>query len=396
MDTNQKPISELMIRTVCEVSTDFSAAQVLELMHRKSVSSVLVVEERLTLGIVTERDVVRNLHRVGGLQGLSCADLMQAPVVTVEQTENCMDVYHLMSGRRIRHIAVTDAEGLLVGVISEGDILRDFGVEYYMRFHDVGGAMASDVGLLPESASVAEVVALMDQGRHSCVFAVDAARRPLGVLTERDIVRLCHLHENPERLTLTETMSKPVKTVQQADLLHDAVKTMDQAHIRRLAVVDANDSVCGVLTHHEVVSGLEGQYVSYLKDMLQRQEEVLESRQTVVDQKQMLENILRSATGTAVVATDRACRIAFCNPTVATMPKLQDFATPGRDLRDVLARLGWPGCTEVLLPGALRDGRVHSQALDWTVGTDSYHAELQISLLIDDANLPQGYLLLLR
>jgi CBS domain-containing protein len=396
MDTNKKPISELMVRTVCEVSTDYSAAQVLELMHRKSVSSVLVVEDRLTLGIVTERDVVRNLHRVGGLQGLNCADLMQAPVVTVEQTENCMDVYHLMGSRRIRHIAVTDAEGLLVGVVSEGDILRDFGVEYYMRFHDVGGAMSTDVGLLPESASVAEVVALMDQGRHSCVFAVDAARRPLGVLTERDIVRLCHLHQNPERLSLGETMSKPVRTAQQADLLHDAVKAMDQAHIRRLAVVAADGSVCGVLTHHEVVSGLEGQYVVYLKDMIQRQEEALQSKQAVVSQKELLENILRSASGTAVIATDLECRVSYCNPAVAAMPKLQAFATPGRDLREVLASLGWPGCAEVLTHGALRDGRSHSQSLSWTAGGDAFRADLQVSLLIDDANRPQGYLLLVR
>lgn len=396
MNTNKKPISELMTRTVCEVATDSSAAQILELMHRKSVSSVLVVEDRLTLGIVTERDVVRNLHRVGGLQGLSCADLMQAPVVTVEQTEDRMEVYHLMSSRRIRHIAVTDAAGRLVGVVSEGDILRDFGVEYYMRFKDVGGAMSSDVGLLPETATVAEAVALMDARRYSCVFAVDVAGRPLGVLTERDIVRLCHQHENPQRLSLGATMSKPVQSVRPDDLLHDAVKLMDQNHIRRLAVVDADGGVCGVLTHHEVVAGLEGQYVSYLKDMLRRQEEALEIKQAAVNEKELLESILRSAGATAIVATDLDGRIAYINPAVAAMPKLRAFGTPGGDMLEVLTRLGWPGCGAVLNEEVLADGRVHCEMLEWTAGGDAFQAELQISLLIDDGNRPQGYLLLAR
>lgn len=391
-----KPISELMTRTVCEVSTDVSAAQILELMHRKSVSSVLVVEDRLTLGIVTERDVVRNLRNKGGLRGLGCADLMQAPVITVEQTAHCVDVYHLMSGRRIRHIAVTDAEGRLVGVVSEGDILRDFGVEHYMRFKDVGGAMSAAVGLLPEVAIVAEAVALMDSHRYSCVFAVDAARRPLGVLTERDIVRLCHLHENPERLSLRETMSSPVRSVRPDDLLHDAVKLMDQAHIRRLAVVDAEGGVCGVLTHHEVVAGLEGQYVTYLKDMLRRQEEAMEIKQTVVSEKTLLENILRSACATAIVATDLDGRIAYINPAVAAMPKLRAFGTPGGDMLEVLTRLGWPGCGAVLNQETLADGRVHCEMLEWTAGGDAFQAELQVSLLIDDGNRPQGYLLLAR
>jgi len=396
MEMNKKPISELMTRTVCEVATDASAAQILELMQRKSVSSVLVVEERLTLGIVTERDVVRNLSRAGGLKSLGCTDLMHAPVVTVFETENCMDVYHLMGGLRIRHIAVTDADGLLVGVVSESDILRNFGVEYYMRFKDVAGAMAVDVGLLPESATVAEVVALMDERRYSCVFAVDAARRPLGVLTERDIVRLCHEHDSPEGLTMGATMSKPVRSVKQEDLLHDAVKLMADAHIRRLAVVDADGSVCGVLTHHEVVNGLEGHYVAYLKDMIYSQEKALQSKQAVVNEKRLLENIMRSASGTAVISTDLTCRVNYCNPAVAAMPKLQALATPGQDLAEALMQLGWADCRAVLTPETLRDGRMHRQELQWTAGADTLRVELQVTLLVDEKNQPQGYLLLAR
>lgn len=391
-----KPISELMTRTVCEIRMDFSAAQILELMQRKSVSSVLVVEDRLILGIVTERDVVRNLHRSGGLKSLSCADLMQAPVITVEQTERAMDVYHMMDGRRIRHIAVTDADGLLVGVVSESDFLRDFGIEHYMRFKDVGGAMSAAVGLLPVGATVGAAVALMDERRQSCVFAVDAEGRPLGVLTERDVVRLCQQHDDPQGLTLGETMKSPVRTTPREALLHDVVKSMDAAHIRRLAVVDERGAVCGVLTHHEIVGGLEGEYVTYLKDMIQTQEKVLISRQVAINEKQLLENILRSAVGTAVVATDMECRIVHCNPAVAAIPKLRHFGAPGQDVREILARMGWADCGAVLAPEVLRNGRMHSAALAWNEGEDRLRVELQVSLLIDDRNQPQGYLLLAR
>lgn len=396
MDTDKKPISELMTRTVCEVSTSHSAAQILELMQRKSVSSVLVVEDRLTLGIVTERDVVRNLHRSGGLRSLGCADLMQAPVVTVDQTERAMDVYHMMDGRRIRHIAVTDGEGLLVGIVSESDFLRDFGIEHYMRFKDVGGAMSAAVVLLPQTATVAEAVALMDERRQSCVFAVDAAGCPLGVLTERDVVRLCHLHDDPQALTLGETMKSPVSTTHRDALLRDVVKSMDEAHIRRLAVTDDSGAVCGVLTHHEIVGGLEGEYVSYLKDMIQNQEMALISRQSVVNEKQLLENILRSAVGTALIATDLECRIVHCNPAVAAIPKLRHFSAPGKDVRDILAGMGWADSGKVLTPEVLRNGRLHSEALAWSEGDDRLRVELQVSLLIDDGNQPQGFLLLAR
>lgn len=396
METTRKPISEIMTRTVCQVTTSFSASQILELMSKKSVSSVLVVEDGLTLGIITERDVVRNLHRSGSLRGLGCADLMQAPVVTVEATANCLDVYHLMGGRKIRHIAVTDAEGQLAGVVSEGDILRDFGIEYYTRFKDVGGAMNSDVCLLPESASVGEAVALMDQRRQSCVFAVDGARRPTGVLTERDIVRLCHQNEQPDSLPLGVVMSRPVRTATTDDLLHEAVQVMEGAGIRRLAVVDREGSVRGVLTHHEVVTGLEGQYVAYLKDRVQRQETALQDSHDVAGEKRFLESILRSMAGTAVVVTDLHCRIVYGNASVAANPRLRAFAANGTDVREILTTLGWPECSLVLTPSALSAPATRNQRLEWTSGDGQCGFELQIALLRDEGNQAAGYLLLLR
>lgn len=396
MKTEHKPISELMTRKVCEVPTDWSAVRILEQMQRMAVSSVLVVEDRLTLGIITERDIVRNLHRKGGLKSLSCTDLMQAPVVTVEQSEKCLDVYHLMDGRRIRHIAVTDGDGLLVGIVSEGDILRDFGVEHYMRFKDVGGAMSTDVVLLPESATLGEAVALMDERRQSCVFAVDAARRPLGVLSERDIVRLCHEHDDPQSLTLGATMKGPVRSTHRDALLHDVVKSMEAAHVRRLAVLDGEGGICGVLTHHEIVHGLEGQYVSYLKDMIQEQEAALEGRQVAVSEKRLLDNILRSAVGTAVIAADLEGRIEYCNPAVAAMSKLAIFTRPECQLFEALATLGWSDARQLLTPQALANGRLHTQLLAWMADGQTSHAELQVSLLTDDGNQAQGYLLLAR
>jgi nitrogen fixation/metabolism regulation signal transduction histidine kinase len=210
------------------------------------------------------------------------------------------------------------------------------------------------------------------------------------------VVRLCHLHDDPQPLTLAATMVGPVRTVRKEDLLHDAVKLMAEVHIRRVAVVDGDGAVCGVLTHHEIVGGLEGDYVTYLKDMIQRQEKVLISRQAAVNAKELLENILRSAVGTAVVATDLECRIVHCNPAAAAIPKLRHFGSPGEDARDILARMGWSDGGKVLTPDALRNGRLHSEALAWNEGDDRLRVELQVSLLIDDRNQPQGYLLLAR
>ena len=65
-------------------------------------------------------------------------------------------------------------------------------------------------------------------------------------------------------------------------------------------------------------------------------------------------------------------------------------------MRDILARMGWADSGAVLTPDTLRNGRMHSAALAWNEGEDRLRVELQVSLLIDDMNQPQGYLLLAR
>lgn len=389
MDTNRKPISAVMTRTVCQVGIDQTAVDTLALMQTRSVSSVLVVEDEMILGIVTERDIVRALHQNGNLKALGCIDLMQSPVITVTDTTCCLEAYHLMAGRGIRHLAVTDEAGHVLGIASEGDLMRDFGIEYYMNFKDVGHVMSRDVCRLQAAATVADAVAEMIGKRQSCVLIVDAKGAPVGVLTERDIVDLCHKHAHPERLALGEAMHAPVKTVQPGELLHEAVKSMASAHIRRLVVVDDEGVVCGLLTHHEIVRGLESDYVSYLKDIVETQARNLHEAARAIDEKLLLANILRSATATAVIASDRDYHVSFATPAVADVLGLRAEEIIGRDIRATLKRIGWRDADVFLGSEVLAEGTQH-----YAVAIGGGTIDLRVSLLLDTHDDTQGYLVL--
>lgn len=389
MDTNRKPISAVMTRTVCQLGIDQSAADMLALMHSKAVSSVLVVEDEMILGIVTERDIVRALYQNGNLKALSCIDLMQSPVITVRDTSSCLDAYHLMAGRGIRHLAVTDEAGHVLGIASEGDLMRDFGIEYYMNFKDVGRVMSAEVCRLKAEATVADAVAQMIEKRQSCVLVVDEKGRPAGLLTERDVVRLCKECGHPEHLALSEVMQAPVKTVNPGALLHEAVKAMAAAHIRRLVVVDDDGVVCGLLTHHEIVRGLEGDYVGYLKEIVEMQARNLQAAAQVIDEKLLLSNILRSATGTAVLASNLDYRVSYATPAVAEVFGLRAEEVVGTDIRVALSRLGWGDVDAALGEAGLADGAQRHKLL-----LDGGEVDLQISLLLDTQQRAQGYLVL--
>lgn len=391
MDNQQKPISEIMTRTLCQVGTEQSAVDVLMLMRSKSVSSVLVVEHAAILGIITERDIVRAVHARSDFKAMNCVELMQSPVLSVSPDTPCVDAYHKMANRGIRHLGVTDPAGNVLGLASEGDLMRDFSIEYYMNFKDVGGVMNTGVCMLGETAIVADAVKLMIDRHQSCVVIVDAHKHPVGILTERDVVRLCSDHVQSERLVLAEVMHSPVSTARPKDLLHEAVKSMAAARIRRLVVVDSAGVVCGLLTHHEVVRGLKGDYAAYFKAISDMEARGQTQSKPQFNEKLILAAILRSQSGIAVLTADLDYRVCYVTPAMADILRVDAAGIPGSDLRETMTRAGWPDAPAVLVEAALTDG---AQPFEATI--DGIRTAMQVLLMHDTNDRPCGFLVLVQ
>ena len=78
------------------------------------------------VGIVSERDVVRQLHHDGSaLLDLVVSDIMTTEVVTCAPSDSVDDLMALMTQRRFRHVPVVDDEGSLVGIVSIGDVVKN-------------------------------------------------------------------------------------------------------------------------------------------------------------------------------------------------------------------------------------------------------------------------------
>ncbi len=75
-------------------------------------------------GIVSERDVVRCLHRDGaGVLDATVADIMTAVVHTCAPDDDVETLNATMTEHRIRHLPVL-ADGRMVGIVSIGDVVK--------------------------------------------------------------------------------------------------------------------------------------------------------------------------------------------------------------------------------------------------------------------------------
>jgi CBS domain-containing protein len=93
-------------------------------MDRHRVGAILVMESGRIAGIFTERDVLSRVV-AGGLDPNTTPieRVMTRDPITVASSTTVEEVMALFTNKRFRHLPVVD-DGLLVGLISIGDILR--------------------------------------------------------------------------------------------------------------------------------------------------------------------------------------------------------------------------------------------------------------------------------
>jgi CBS domain-containing protein len=90
------------------------------------------------------------------------------------------------------------------------------------------------------------------------IVTYEKNRDPLGIITERDIVRILgKLDPNLLQTPLKSLMTKPLITIKQSASINDATKIMNSKKIRRLVVVDQNNKMIGILTQRDIFKEID-------------------------------------------------------------------------------------------------------------------------------------------
>lgn len=116
----------MMSRRICSVAASAPVIEAARTMQEAKVGALLVAEGPRYLGVVSESDLVRRVLAVGSdVNHVRVADVMQAPIITIEIDRSAHEASDLMAERGIRHLAVTE-DGKIVGMLSVRDLLRYF------------------------------------------------------------------------------------------------------------------------------------------------------------------------------------------------------------------------------------------------------------------------------
>ncbi|MBA4382964.1 MAG: hypothetical protein C0406_10400, partial [Sideroxydans sp.] len=302
------------------VTPDAALPDVLASMESLRISCVVAVDtEYRAIGIFTEQDAISLMDKRKVVTELSMADVMSSPPLTAPADMDFRDAYQLISSKGHRHLIVVDDTDKLIGIVSEADFIHHMGMEYLVELKTVSSAMSRNLVTLKEDATLADAVDLMAKHKISCVI-ITRDEHPIGILTERDTIGLARTVSDPTRVHITRVMKSPVQTIDAQHPLQQAMGIMETSNIRRLIVVEG-DILKGIVTRHDIVKNMQGRYIEFLHETLERQrkdlhhahKQIAETRQQMLYQSLMEQTndaifVVRPENGAIIECNTQACK----------------------------------------------------------------------------------------
>jgi CBS domain-containing protein len=147
-------VRDVMTETVVTTRADTRLEEAARLLREHHISGLPVVDRsEHVVGVLSERDIVRQLHRATGigsprglldlllessptkgesilvvsrrqLRNARVSDAMSSKVVTVPRGASVEDAARALRRHGVKRLPVVDAQGCLVGIVTRADILR--------------------------------------------------------------------------------------------------------------------------------------------------------------------------------------------------------------------------------------------------------------------------------
>jgi CBS domain-containing protein len=109
---------------ILSIAPDDSVLNVIKMMATNNVGSIIVLDNDVLAGIVTERDYSRKVYLVGkSSPNTKVKEIMSARVICVRPEQTVNECMAIMTDKKIRHLPVIE-KNQVIGMVSIGDLVK--------------------------------------------------------------------------------------------------------------------------------------------------------------------------------------------------------------------------------------------------------------------------------
>ena len=120
---NEDVLSRVMSSPVKTIDASDTVGTAAEIMVKNEIGAVIVLEGKNPVGIITERDIVKQVVRANDALEKPVKQQFSKPLVTGRSNTTIQEAFETMLKNRIRRLPVID-NGKLIGIVTEKDLMR--------------------------------------------------------------------------------------------------------------------------------------------------------------------------------------------------------------------------------------------------------------------------------
>ena len=115
-------VKEIM-KPVVNIGPNQTVLEAANLMKESDRGSLLIVDGKITVGIITERDLVIRVIAKNLSHTTPVSEVMSSPLITINAKVSLKKAARIMGEHRIRRLPVTQSGGV-AGILIASDVLR--------------------------------------------------------------------------------------------------------------------------------------------------------------------------------------------------------------------------------------------------------------------------------
>jgi CBS domain-containing protein len=111
-------------KEVFSVLPTITVYEALGVMSEKNIGAILIIEDTILKGILSERDYARKIAlKAKSSKKTLVHEIMEKNVITVKPSDNLDYCMELMNTKRVRHLPVSEND-IIIGIISISDVVK--------------------------------------------------------------------------------------------------------------------------------------------------------------------------------------------------------------------------------------------------------------------------------
>lgn len=187
MDVKNLKLSDLISKPIT-VNPNTTLMKVREILLKNKVKRVIILEKKIPVGVITERDIAKKIYELGEkpITSVKAQEFIQKKIFVLTRENSVQECAKMMKKHRISLVIIVHNDKTLDGIVTETDLVKAFLIKESTQIK-ISKIMKKEVVTAEPSDPILHVESLLIKYGISRVI-IKRNQKPVGVITFRDFV----------------------------------------------------------------------------------------------------------------------------------------------------------------------------------------------------------------